>query len=135
LAVRGAGASSDHGCMRGRRATKVFIKASQWGLEFAIARTLAIAFGERIMVAIGEPSARDRGGIVVTTDASCSVAEVSKLSAAGHRVLVLVALPGELAELAYRRAGACGYLAMVASAAPLLSAVEGLMPSSGAAAA
>jgi hypothetical protein len=115
--------------MRERRAATVYVKGTMWGLESALARTLAHALGTSAEVRIGEPENLGGGDVVVTTDAASSPTEVSDLTEKGDHVVVLAALPSETAEAGYRNAGARAYLPMVVAAAPLIAAVGGLLTS------
>jgi len=115
--------------MRESQATRIFVKAPHGGLESALARTLAAAFGEFVVVLIGDPETEDGGDIVVTTDGASSPTEVSDLTENGQHVVVLAALPDEIAEASYRHAGASAYLPMVAAVAPLVGAVAVLVTS------
>jgi hypothetical protein len=114
-----------------RQATRMFIKAPDEGLESTLARTLASAFSESAVVVIGDPEPEDSGDIVVTTDGASSPDEVSDLTERGEQVVVLAALPDDISEARYRRAGARAYLPMVAAVSPLVAAVSVLMTSIG----
>jgi hypothetical protein len=119
----------DYPGMREKRATTVYVKGTDWGLESALTRTLASALGESAVVRIGDPEPKEAGDIVVTTDTASSLTEVSDLAEKGDHVIVLAALPDDAAEAGYRRAGARAYLPMVVAAAPLVAAVAGLVTS------
>lgn len=114
--------------MNGSNGVKVCIKARSGELELALARTLADAFGESVVL-ICDPNADCRSDIVVTTDAASSPTEVSDMTDRGEQVVVLAALPNDIAEASYRHAGAREYLPMVAAVAPLIAAVGALLTS------
>jgi hypothetical protein len=115
--------------MRQLRKTRVYVKGTDWGLESALARTLAHGLGESASVRIGVPEAGDSQDVVVTTDVASSQTEVADLAGKGEQVVVLAALPNDLAEAGYRHAGARAYLPMGIAAAPLVAAVAGLVTS------
>jgi hypothetical protein len=115
--------------MHERQVTRVYVKGTHWGLQIALARTLSAALRDSALVLIGEPEVDDGGCVVVTTDRTSSPAEVSELAQQGERVVVLAALPNEIAEDIYLHAGARAYLPMVAAAAPIVAAVTVLLES------
>ena len=117
--------------MRERPATRVYVKGTDWGLESALARTLAHALGQSAEIRIGNPEGEIGGDIVVTTDAASTPTDVSDMTEKGEHVVVLAALPNDAAEAGYRHAGARAYLPMVVAAAPLVAAVGGLLTSLG----
>jgi len=119
----------NHPGMPESQTPKVYVKGTDWGLESALARTLASALGESAVVRIGGPEEDVGGDIVVTTDTASSPTEVTDLTEKGEQVVVLAALPNETAEARYRHAGARAYLPMAVASAPLVAAVGGLLAS------
>lgn len=113
--------------MDGQRAATVFVEARDWRLESAVARTLSRALGGVADVLIGRPEESDHDAVVVATDRALTPSDVSALSDRGTPVVLLAALPNDLAETRYRRAGARYYLPMAASGMPLVSAVAAIL--------
>lgn len=110
-----------------KRATRVYVRGRDDLLEAAVARTLAQSLGERAEVCIGEPDPGASRGIVVTTDSTSSQRDVRRLARDGQEVVVLAAFPSDVEEGGYREAGARAYLPMVATVAPLVAVVAGLL--------
>lgn len=84
------------------------------------------AFGESVVL-LCDPRSDCTGNILVTTDRVTSPAEVVDKVAHGIQVVVLAALPSEVAEANYVTAGASAYLPMFAAVAPLVAAVGALL--------
>lgn len=115
--------------MHEKQCARVYVMGTQWGLQLVLARNLSAALNESALVLMGDPEMGQGGDIVVTTDRASAPADVSRLAQQGERVVVLTAVPNDIAEAIYRQAGARAYLPMVAAAAPIVAAVAGLLGS------
>ena len=108
-------------------AATVFVEARDWRLETAVARTLSRALGATADVLIGRPEDGERDAVVVATDNVLTPNDVATLASHGTPVVLLAALPNDLAETRYRRAGVRHYLPMAATGLPLVSAVTSVL--------
>jgi hypothetical protein len=112
--------------MSEKRPPRVYVNSKRSDLDLALAETLSHALGESASVRIGDPEKTSTGNIIVTTDGASSPTDVLKLAEDGGEVVVLAALPNEVAEAGYRKAGARAYLPMIVAAAPLVAAVAAI---------
>jgi hypothetical protein len=105
----------------------VFVDFSHHDVGDRLAQRLRQLLAQTVSVLVGRPPDDATPSIVVADDRAVPPAACDQLSAAGHTVVVMAAVPRVLDEATYAASGAHAYLAMAVDLTSLLAVLTALL--------